>query len=363
MTDALPVTLAGVGFNNEVRKALDPDSALHLRFGALRSAVQRFSPNGFDATFRNLEVAVGVCDPDSWTDDEIARSAVLLRASRARYLDHRAMWDEHRRIRKAQGLREPSLEEQDAFGDRSWSDHVSLSSDPKACWVGLAEWVRVNNLAPAPVGHDLEDDLQTVLDRIPPARLDPKGSMLAHYGPFPLLHEPGNVIAIPDRIYNDPIADPEYRDLSDQQRLLADCWYSRSGDGYVRQHHLRRVVHSEEYWAVPYVVAALADYVVEIVHDVEIGLRRVSDSGSWHRGAYRHFAANNSDFMALVRQRAISYRNCYYRGSYSGTGTEAQRPVYPAFSVLDRLEDPATYNSRLYLVRAGLPPTTPSTDS
>ncbi len=74
-----PAILASVGFNTEVRKALDADTALHRRFGTLRSAVQRFSPNGFNATFRNLEQAVGVSDPDNWTEEEIVQAAELLR--------------------------------------------------------------------------------------------------------------------------------------------------------------------------------------------------------------------------------------------------------------------------------------------
>ena len=42
-----------VGFNNGVRRALDPEMPLRRRFGALRYAVERFSPNGFNGTFVN----------------------------------------------------------------------------------------------------------------------------------------------------------------------------------------------------------------------------------------------------------------------------------------------------------------------
>ena len=104
-----------MGFNTEVHKALDADSALQRRFGALRSAVQRFSPNGFNATFKNLELAVGVSDPDNWTEEQIEQAVELLRESRIRYMDHRATWDEGRRTHKAHGLREPSIEELGAF--------------------------------------------------------------------------------------------------------------------------------------------------------------------------------------------------------------------------------------------------------
>ncbi len=268
-------------------------------------------------------------------------------------MDHRATWDDGRRTRKAQGFREPSVEERGAVGDRPWCDHISTSTNPRPRyrWVSLADWVRANDLAPGPVGRDIKGDLRRVLERIPPTQHDPNGSMLAHYGPFPSLMEPANVIEIPYRIYNDPLPETKYRPLSNQQRLIADCWYSRSHDGYVRQHHLKRLIPAEGYWAVPYVVAALGDYVVEIVQEVELGLNRLSKPGSWHDRAYRQFAANNHDFVELARQRATSYQHCYHSASYSRTSGDGIRPMYPAFSALGQLEDADTYPRRYRVPR------------
>jgi hypothetical protein len=123
---------------------------------------------------------------------------------------------------------------------------------------------------------------------------------------------------------------------------MADAWYSRSHDGYIRQRHIKRLIDAEEHWVVPYVVAAIGDYVIEIVQEVADGLRRFSRQGSWHDVAYRHFVANNYDFTALVRQQATSYLNCYYSRSHSRTGAGG-RPVYPAFVALEQLVEADNY--------------------
>ncbi|MCP3882910.1 MAG: hypothetical protein GY701_31610 [Sulfitobacter sp.] len=335
-----------MGFNTEIGKALDGQLPMRRRFVALRGAVERFSPNGFNATFANLELAVGVTDPGEWTEEQIAEGAELLRQSRALYMHHRSHWDEDRREAKARGVRQLSTKGSDGFGHRSWFDLVSYSPQSRHRWVGLAECVRANGLAPIPVGLDLEDDFRAMLDRLPQAKLEPRGSMLAHYGPFPSLWEPANVVEIPRRVYNQPIAATEYRALSNRQRLLADAWYSRSHDGYTRQRHLKRLIDAEEHWVVPYVVAAVGDYVVEIVEEVDNGLRRLIKRGSWHHGAYRQFAAHNYEFIELVRQQATSYQHCYYSMSYSRTGAGGITPVYPAFLALERMTEADSYPHR-----------------
>lgn len=203
-----------MGFNTQLRKALDDQLAPRHRFAALRGAVERFSPNGFNATFANLQQAVNVSDPDNWTAAEIAQAAETLGRSRTHYMQHRARWDDDRRTRKALGLHVPSREDSDTFNDRSWFDDISFSSKGRHRWVRLGEWIRASGVTPTALGPDLEGELRETLERIPPARFEPMGSMLAHYGPFPSPFELANVIAIPYRVYNDPIADSDCRAAS-----------------------------------------------------------------------------------------------------------------------------------------------------
>jgi|GEM_PF-292032 len=338
-----------MGFNTHVRKALDERLPTGRRFVALRNAIQRFSPNGFNATFENLERAVGVSDSDSWTAAEIERAAELLRESRALYLRHRELWDQGRRRRKVGGVQSPSSEELAALNDRSWFDEVSYAVRGRYRWGGLADWVEANGLSPGPFGPDMEADVQQVFGESLPAPFNQPRSMLAHHGPFsiPGLAEPATVIEIPYRVRDAPITSSAYSSLSTRQRLLADCWYSRSLDGHVRERHIERIIPAEEYWVIPYVIAALGDYVIEIVQKVERFL--TSLRGTWHDTAYRDFAKHNHDFMWLVRQQATSYHRCYYTATHSRAGLN--KPLYPAFSVIDRLTGAGIYPHRYRLPR------------
>ena len=206
-------------------------------------------------------------------------------------------------------------------------------------WVRLAEWVRrMNGLTPGAFGSAHEQEAQSVFDVIPPAPHESRGSHLVHYGPFERTGpDPSKVMLFPDRVYNEPLPERVYHSLSPTQRLLTDCWYSRSHDGHLRERSLRRITQAEEQWIVPYVFAALGDYVVEVAQEVAAGLTEIEQPLAWQRRAYRDFAEHNYDFFDLTRQRATSYWNEYYRATYS-RGGEGGKPTYPAFPLLDQLD-------------------------
>ena len=110
------------------------------------------------------------------------------------------------------------------------------------------------------------------------------------------MSEPGTLIEMPSRNYTEPMDEKTYRSLSDRQRIVADCWYSRNHDGYVRHRHLQQLVAVEEHFVIPYVLAALGDYVIEIVHELETASSRWADAGSWQHHHYRQFASYKQRF-------------------------------------------------------------------
>jgi len=265
-----PVTYPGcVGFNNEIRKALDPSRATPQRFVALRRAVQMFSPGGFNATFQNLELAVGVRSGSRWSADQIAHAADRLRDARARYVTNREIWDENRRRQKSSGVRTTTEEELAVFGAADCFNAISGGPGTRRYrWVGLAEFASAQGVKLAPFGPDIEPEFRYLLEAMPRASIEPRGRpVVAHYGPFSSPREPATMIEVPYRIYDAPIPDAEYNALSRREQLLMDCWFTRSDDGVVRQRHLARVVAAEEYWAIPYVLLALGDYVLEVVEE------------------------------------------------------------------------------------------------
>jgi hypothetical protein len=139
----------------------------------------------------------------------------------------------------------------------------------------------------------------------------------------------GEAIDIPYRIYNpEPPADA-VDGMSDQQRLIIGCVYSRHHDGHLRERYCAQIVESTEPWVIPFVVQLLGEYVVEICALI---LNRLAARSSFSSLGYQQFVRANGEFIARTEQRAVSYWNCYYRDRYA-------RREYPAIAALNRLRD------------------------
>lgn len=331
-----------MGFNQEIRRAKDTQLPVAKRYVALRSAVTRFSPNGFNATFSNLAAKVGHSSEDElWTEQQLERAADLLYQSRALYLLNKKQWDDKRSRSKSLGVSSATQAELENRNTGSWFDSVSAGTRRRRYeWLSLSGWVEAQGLTPSSFGPELAHDLEVVTEAIPASDLGPVGRLIAQYGPYPNLLEPANVIAIPYRTYAPPIPQSQYDSLSTTQKTIADCLYSRSNDGHTRQRHIKRIVTVEELWVIPYVVAAIGDYVVEVVGEVAAGLSHLDKPYSWQESNYRLFADHNADFIELTRQRAISYWDCYYSSKFTLRNGSEQRPRYPSLQVLDSIGRP-----------------------
>lgn len=141
----------------------------------------------------------------------------------------------------------------------------------------------------------------------------------------------GEEVEIAARIYNPEPSGSTVQRLSAAQRLIAACIYTRHHDGHVRESACAVLLPSAELWVVPYVVQLLGEYVVEISTLI---LERLTAQSSFSWPAYREFVRENSAFIALTEQRAISYWSCYYRHDFG-------RRDYPALVALDRLRQAA----------------------
>ena len=113
---------------------------------------------------------------------------------------------------------------------------------------------------------------------------------------------------IPARIY---FIDDEkaYDKLEDkEEKLIYDCIFTRSCDGYVRQRHLRNILADDfPEWCMPYILKLSAEYVVEIIDDIYRGLRTRDNT------QFRAFCANNPYMFRRSYTRMVSYWNEFYR--------------------------------------------------
>lgn len=85
----------------------------------------------------------------------------------------------------------------------------------------------------------------------------------------------------------------------------------------------------------PFVLQLLGEYVIEICEDIErFAGTRLDERPVW-AAHVREFRDENADFVALTRQRAMSYWECYHRHRHPSPAS------YPGLRAIDLLVDGA----------------------
>jgi hypothetical protein len=131
----------------------------------------------------------------------------------------------------------------------------------------------------------------------------------------------GEQLFIPHRVY---LLEPEsdrISALTNIQQLILSAILSRSSNGFVREKCVGELLRSNEPWIPPFVVQLLGEYVLPIIRVVE------AHSEVLKRPECIRFIIENPTFFDLLRQRIISYWNCYYRDIFPRLGD------YPAFQI------------------------------
>lgn len=135
----------------------------------------------------------------------------------------------------------------------------------------------------------------------------------------------GEALHIPFRIYPQPPAAHVVGTLGRTQKLILACLMSRHHDGFERERQVSQLLSASQDWVPPFVLQLVGEYVVEIIEVIAL---RVDDI---RNDRYSGFAADNHRFIALTKQRTISYWDEYYRHRFS------RFVDYPGFKVLDAL--------------------------
>lgn len=143
------------------------------------------------------------------------------------------------------------------------------------------------------------------------------------YGYF-LVTVLGETLLMPSRALS-PSGKPNLSGLSLQERQMAQCMLTRSTDGFERQAALREVLPINEPWSIPFVIALVGEYVIEIIDDIHAAVP------GFEREVVATFIGENPQFYELTRARVASYWNCYYRGRF-------KRGDYVGFKLLQELD-------------------------
>lgn len=132
----------------------------------------------------------------------------------------------------------------------------------------------------------------------------------------------GEKIYLPSRVYLSSRMYPfSYSHLSEMEKIIFHCIFSRSNDGFARESHLRALLRmgADKYeWVKPYIISASGEYVVEIIDMLykEIDREKISE--------YREICKLNFENIRVLHARMIAYwaefyRNeCYYYRDYIG---------------------------------------------
>jgi len=119
-------------------------------------------------------------------------------------------------------------------------------------------------------------------------------------------------IRFPYRIYYNEISDDGIiYQLSEQQKMILHCIYSRSCNGFVRENHIKSLLTMPyEDWAIPFIVKVCDEYVVEIL---EIVYKMLTEEDTERMKA---FCAENRIMFCKSYAQMTSYWNEFYRDKY-----------------------------------------------
>jgi hypothetical protein len=135
----------------------------------------------------------------------------------------------------------------------------------------------------------------------------------------------GEELHIPSRFYSPEPVESSLTDLNSLDLSILACLYTRHHDGFVRLKYVEKLFPREEIWVSPFVLQLLGEYVVEIVEVIS------QNMSLFPINSYNVFIKENPVFVHLLKQRIVSYWNCYYRSSFP------HFKDYVGFQVGDRL--------------------------
>ena len=117
-----------------------------------------------------------------------------------------------------------------------------------------------------------------------------------------------SVVEIPYRMYLLDVADAEYETLSQTQKQILCCIYTRSCDGYIREKYLRKLLDMPvQPWNIPFIVKLCDEYVLEILEILYDKLKERDNTD------IQTFCLNNKSAIRKSYARMMSYWNVYYR--------------------------------------------------
>ena len=122
----------------------------------------------------------------------------------------------------------------------------------------------------------------------------------------------GEPLILPYRLYLNEVKEEKIQTLTDRQRWILYCMYTRHHDGYIREKYVRRLEQEQANtdWVLLYLIELTGEYVREILERIEPVLQ------IWPEEQLRTFAAANKRYLQRIERRIISYWDLHQRTAY-----------------------------------------------
>jgi hypothetical protein len=117
----------------------------------------------------------------------------------------------------------------------------------------------------------------------------------------------GDVTFFIYRIYfHEPIPELE-NELTETQKQILNCIYTRHHDGYIREKRLKNLFGFDHEWILPYKLQLLGEYVIEILFELD---KHITDKNIQQ---YKQLTLNNRKYWEQTKSRMGSYWNEHYK--------------------------------------------------
>ena len=117
----------------------------------------------------------------------------------------------------------------------------------------------------------------------------------------------GEELKIPVRIYFNEPKEQNEKHLTERQKDILNCLYTRHHNGYVREERLKKLSDKPKNWKTPFIVQLLGEYIYELFPIID---KKVNGETLEF---YQEFRNKNLKYWQQTESRIASYWNEYYR--------------------------------------------------
>lgn len=109
------------------------------------------------------------------------------------------------------------------------------------------------------------------------------------------------------RVYfHEPGFDLE-NELTETQKQILNCIYTRHHNGYIREQRLKNLFDFDHEWILPYKLQLLGEFVIEIIFELD---KQITDKNVL---LYKQLTLINRKYWETITSKMASYWNEYYR--------------------------------------------------